>query len=300
MKLVSYLQTGGLSPGVLVDDSVVAVDRLVRRADLNASVSYDSVRNILATATADDLRALDAAARDAAAELGTSLAEATLGPPIPDPQKILCIGLNYHDHVGEAISTNAPIGGGDPVVFSKFPTSLIGPGAFIELPRIAPDQVDYEGELGVAIGKVASRVSQEDALEYVAGYMPMNDVSARDLQTATPQWTMGKAFDTSGPCGPALVTVDEIPDPQALELRTILNGEEVQSTNTSLMIHSVARLIEFISSAITLVPGDIISTGTPAGIGLVREPPLFLRAGDTVTVSISGLGELTNPVRHEL
>jgi 2-keto-4-pentenoate hydratase/2-oxohepta-3-ene-1,7-dioic acid hydratase in catechol pathway len=297
MKLVSYVADGGLLPGVLVGDTVADVGGCVARGELRASVAWGSVKQIVATAGPGDLETLARVAATVAAEHGLPLADVTLGPPIADPEKILCIGLNYRDHAAEAkgaVDLDTPA---DPVVFAKFPNALVGAGADVLLPAPAPDQVDYEGELAVVIGRTCFEVSEAEALQYVAGYMPMNDVSARDLQLSSPQWTMGKAFDTSGPCGPALVTSDEVPDPQALELRTILNGEVVQSTSTGLMIHSVARLIEFISSVITLVPGDIISTGTPAGVGLARDPQLFMHDGDSVTVSISGVGELTNPIR---
>ncbi|HET6509029.1 MAG TPA: fumarylacetoacetate hydrolase family protein [Baekduia sp.] len=283
---MSYRDGDGWRPGVLVGDSVVDVDR--------CGGTWGSVKELIATASATDLGKLASEAERVGADAGIALADVVLGPPIPDPEKVLCIGLNYRDHVEEAKDVVGAVP--DPVVFAKFPNALVGDGADVVLPAAAPDQVDYEGELAVVIGKTASRVSQADALDHVAGYMNMNDVSARDLQLGSPQWTMGKAFDTSGPCGPALVTRDEVPDPQDLELETILNGEIVQSTSTGLMIHSIARLVEYISSVITLVPGDIISTGTPAGVGLTRDPKLFMRDGDSVTVRITGLGELTNPV----
>lgn len=299
MKLVSYHENGSLRPGVLIDDAVVDVAALVERRAPANGLSYGSVKEIISTAGRADLVALDGAAREAVAQLGKPISGVRLGPPVPDPQKICCVGLNYDDNVAAARAANQPTGTGDPVVSMKFPTSLIGHGAAIELLKVAPDQVDCEGTLAVVIGRNCRRVSRRDALEHVAGYTVMNDVNARDLQAATAQWTIGKGFDTSGPCGPALVTADEIANPHALELTTVLNGEVVQSASTSQMIHSVASLIAVISSVITLLPGDIITTGTPGGVGSMRNPQVFLKEGDTVTVSISGLGELTNPVRNE-
>ena len=300
MKLVSYANNGEpLRAGVLVGEHVIAAHQCAQRAELDVGVNWGSVRSLL-SADPDDLSALERAAGELADRAGTRLTEVRLGPPVPDPEKILCIGVNYLDHVAEAQEETPGLGmQPDPVVFSIFNTALIGDGENIVLPSAAPEMVDWEGELAVVIGKHCRRVSKADALDYVAGYMVFNDVSARDLQMASPQWLIGKSFDTSAPCGPALVTRNEIPDPQALGLETRVNGEVMQSTTTSLMIHSVDRLIEFISSVITLTPGDIIATGTPAGVGYAREPKLFLKDGDSVTVTITGLGELTNRVIAE-
>jgi acylpyruvate hydrolase len=298
MRLVSYAQgEESLRPGVMVDGKVVDAQECFDRASPRPSGTWHSVKQIVASASPEELKALDRESRSLAPEIGMSRDALTLGPPIPDPDKILCIGLNYMDHVAEAQEEDPTLGTQpDPVVFSKFRTALVGDGGNVVLPAAAPDCIDYEGELAVVIGKTCSIVSAHEALDHVAGYMVLNDISARDLQLASPQWTMGKAFDTSGPCGPALVTADEVPDPQTLDLQTTLNGEMVQSTNTSLMINPVARLIEYISSLITLVPGDVIATGTPSGVGHARDPKLYLRAGDSVTVSISGVGELTSNV----
>jgi 2-keto-4-pentenoate hydratase/2-oxohepta-3-ene-1,7-dioic acid hydratase in catechol pathway len=252
--------------------------------DLNAG----SVRALLSSSPAA-LAQLAAAGENVD---GVDVASVELCPPVPDPEKVLCIGLNYREHAAEG-DLQLPT---SPIVFAKFQNALVGDGGDIHLPAGNAAMVDFEGELAVVIGRRAHGVEESEALEYVAGYMPFNDVSARDLQLASPQWTMGKAFDTSGPCGPALVTTDEIPDPQALALRTVLNGDVVQDASTREMIFSVAELVSYISSLITLVPGDIIATGTPAGVGHVRTPPLYLRAGDTIAVEIEGLGLLTNTV----
>jgi 2-keto-4-pentenoate hydratase/2-oxohepta-3-ene-1,7-dioic acid hydratase in catechol pathway len=211
--------------------------------------------------------------------------------PIELPQKIICVGLNYTDHAEEA-SQKLPE---RPLLFAKWPNTLIGPREPIVLPPIT-SKVDYEGELAVVIGRRASRLSVDDALDAVAGYLCANDVSARDLQFADRQWVRGKSLDTFSPIGPAVVPASEIPDPQALQLKTILNGEVVQDAPTSNMIFSVAEIVAFVSEAITLEAGDLILTGTPAGVGIFRTPELLLQPGDEVTVEIEGIGTLTNPV----
>jgi 2-keto-4-pentenoate hydratase/2-oxohepta-3-ene-1,7-dioic acid hydratase in catechol pathway len=212
--------------------------------------------------------------------------------PIERPQKIICVGLNYRDHAEEQ-GVDAP---GKPILFAKWPNTLIGPGEAIVLPA-ASEQVDYEAELGVVIGKRARNVSVENALDAVGGYVCVNDVSARDLQFSDGQWTRGKSPDTFCPVGPRVVPAAEIPDPQALAIRALLNGEVMQDSSTANMIFGVAEIVSFISQVITLEPGDLIATGTPAGVGVFRDPPVFLRAGDEITIEIEGIGALTNPVR---
>ena len=211
--------------------------------------------------------------------------------PIDRPQKIVCVGLNYRDHAEEQ-GTPLPE---RPILFAKWPNTLIGPGEPIVLPAIS-QKVDYEAELGVVIGSRVRGVSTENALEAVAGYVCLNDVSARDLQFADGQWTRGKSPDTFCPVGPRLVPRDEIPDPQSLSIRAILNGETMQESSTSNMVFGVADLIAYITRTVTLEPGDLIATGTPAGVGVFRDPPVFLKAGDEITIEVEGLGSLTNPV----
>jgi 2-keto-4-pentenoate hydratase/2-oxohepta-3-ene-1,7-dioic acid hydratase in catechol pathway len=211
--------------------------------------------------------------------------------PIERPQKIICVGLNYLDHAAEG-SAEVP---DRPLLFAKWPNTLIGAREPIVLPSISA-KVDYEGELAAVIGTQARGIGLDDALDVVSGYLCANDVSARDLQFADRQWVRGKSLDTFCPIGPALVPASEIPDPQALRLKTILNGEVVQEAPTSDMIFSVAQIVAFVSEAITLEPGDLILTGTPAGVGIFRDPELLLQPGDEVTVEIEGLGTLTNPV----
>jgi 2-keto-4-pentenoate hydratase/2-oxohepta-3-ene-1,7-dioic acid hydratase in catechol pathway len=212
--------------------------------------------------------------------------------PIERPQKIICIGLNYRDHAEEQ-GTELPAA---PLLFAKWPNTLIGPGAPIVIPPITK-QVDYEAELGVVVGERVRGVSAENALEAVAGYLCLNDVSARDLQFADGQWVRGKSLDTFCPVGPELIPAAEVADPQALAIRAVVNGEALQDSHTSNMIFSVAEIVAHVSRAITLEPGDLIATGTPAGVGAFRDPPVWLEPGDEVTIEIEGLGALTNPVR---
>ncbi|MGI9057945.1 MAG: fumarylacetoacetate hydrolase family protein [Ktedonobacteraceae bacterium] len=230
-----------------------------------------------------------AAGPDAAGVLRAASVE--IGPPIPDPDKIICIGLNYADHANEAGLAQTEV----PLFFAKFRNSLTGPTSPIHLPRVS-SQIDYEGELAVIIGTRCKEVSEQEALQYVAGYSIMNDVSARDLQMRTSQYIAGKALDTFAPMGPGMVLAAEIPNPQSLTLTTRLNGQVVQHASTATMIFSVATIISFLSSLMTLEPGDIIATGTPSGVGFKRTPPLFLHEGDVVEVEIEGIGQIRNPV----
>jgi 2-keto-4-pentenoate hydratase/2-oxohepta-3-ene-1,7-dioic acid hydratase in catechol pathway len=214
--------------------------------------------------------------------------------PIHRPPKVICIGLNYRDHAAEGKMAVPEV----PTVFSKFSTAVIGPGHPIVLPKNST-KPDYEAEFVVVIGKGGRHLPEDRWREHVFGYTMMNDVSARDFQMATSQWMMGKTFDTFAPLGPAIVTADEIEDPQNLAISLVLSGEVLQDSNTREMIFPVSRLIAFLSSVFTLEPGDVIATGTPAGVGFARKPPRWLKPGDEVTVRVEGLGELTNPVVAE-
>jgi 2-keto-4-pentenoate hydratase/2-oxohepta-3-ene-1,7-dioic acid hydratase in catechol pathway len=206
------------------------------------------------------------------------------------PQKIVCVGLNYRDHAeeqGVALPER-------PLLFAKWPNTLLGNGEPIRIPAISK-QVDYEAELGVVIGRRASGVTVADALKFVEGYVVANDVSGRDLQFADGQWVRGKSLDTFLPVG-ELVPASAVPDPQALPIRAILNGEVMQDSNTSNMIFGVADIVSFVSQAITLEPGDLIITGTPAGVGAFRDPPVWLKPGDEITIEIDGVGSISSPV----
>ena len=214
--------------------------------------------------------------------------------PIDRPSKIVCVGLNYRDHAEEQ-GTELPDA---PLLFAKWPNALVGPGEPIVIPH-ASQRVDYEAELGVVIGSRVRGVSKENALEAVRGYLCLNDVSARDLQFSDGQWTRGKSPDTFCPIGPRLVPREEVDEPQALGIRCVLNGQVMQDSTTANMIFSVAEIVAYASQTMTFEPGDLIATGTPAGVGVFRDPPVLLQDGDEVTIEIDGLGTLTNPVRAE-
>lgn len=286
MRLVSYrIGEGGAAPaaGVLLGQEIVPLTAL--------SAPATSVRGLLAELDAAGLLALGARAAEAGERV--ALAGVRLLAPVPDPAKIICLGLNYRDHAEES-GQEIPSA---PMWFAKFANSLIGSGEEIVLPCAHPEYVDYEAEMAVVIGRTASRVPESDALSFVAGAMPFNDVSARDLQLQNPLWTSGKAVDTFAPCGPALVTMEEAGDLGSLSLSTRINGRVVQKGNTSNLIFGVAETVAWLSRTVTLEPGDIIATGTPAGVG--GPQGIFLRDGDTVEVEVQGLGALSNPVRSQ-
>jgi len=281
MRLVSFHTADGPAAAVQLGEDLVPV------STLNAPST--TVRGLLAALDAEGLRELQKRAEQASTRI--SLADVTLHAPITDPQKIICLGLNYRDHAEET-GQDIPTA---PMWFAKFANSLIGSGQDIVLPAAHAEYVDYEAELALVIGRPASNVNAEDALSHIAGAMPFNDVSARDLQLQNPLWTSGKAIDTFAPCGPALVTLDQIDDLQALGLRTQVNGELLQQGTTANLIFGPAEVVAWLSRTMTLLPGDIIATGTPAGVGAAQGR--FLRDGDTVEVEIDGLGSLRNTVR---
>jgi 2-keto-4-pentenoate hydratase/2-oxohepta-3-ene-1,7-dioic acid hydratase in catechol pathway len=244
----------------------------------------DALRDALAAG-------VDLAAAPAGAD-ATTLDGVRLQSPLTAPSKVLAIGLNYADHARES-GLEPPKA---PVTFVKTPNSIVGPGDDIRYAKDDTDQVDYEAELAVVIGRRARRVSEADALSYVFGYTACNDVSARDAQFADGQWIRGKSFDTFCPLGPWVVTADEIPDPQSLRIACRVNGTTLQDSTTGEMIFGVAAIISYLSRFMTLEPGDVIATGTPFGVGFARTPPVFLLNGDVVDVDIEGIGVLTNPI----
>jgi 2-keto-4-pentenoate hydratase/2-oxohepta-3-ene-1,7-dioic acid hydratase in catechol pathway len=275
---VSYRAERGARAGILRDGRVVdAWERL-------GGNDPPSVRELLAQSRLSE-------AGEAAAGNGVSLEEVELLPPVPDPDKIVCIGLNYRSHAAEA-GIDPP---SEPTFFAKFRNALVGSGWEVKLPA-ASEKVDYEAEVAFVIGRRCSDVSESDALGHVAGYTLLNDLSARDLQFATPQWMPGKVFDGSAPCGPALVTPEDAGPHDAIEIELTLNGETMQSATTSDLVFSVPALVSRLSRLMTLEPGDIVSTGTPAGVGSVRTPRVWLRPGDVVTVSSPTLGRLETPI----
>jgi 2-keto-4-pentenoate hydratase/2-oxohepta-3-ene-1,7-dioic acid hydratase in catechol pathway len=216
-----------------------------------------------------------------------------LGPPVDEPRKIICIGQNYIDHVKEQNAEMPTC----PIMFVKFATCVIGDGDAVIKPRKWAKNVDFEVELAVVIGKKAKNVAKKDAYKYVAGYTVVNDISARDIQFSDKQWSRGKSADTFCPMGPCLTTRDEIPDPQKLKLSLTLNGEVMQDSSTKNLIFKVPYLIEFLSKSITLLPGDIISTGTPPGVGIFRKPPVLLKDGDRMEACVEKIGVISNPVK---
>lgn len=298
MRLLTYRFRGWERAGVLHDRWVVDLERA---AGLPASL-----RQVLA-AGADALSHADRALRQLAASLDQDadrlraegvvfeLPEVRLAPVVPDPDKIICIGRNYRAHAEEA-GISLP---DYPEFFAKYRNTLLGHGEPIFLPQVT-DRVDYEAELAVVIGRRGRYVSEERAYEHVAGYACFNDVSARDYQMRTSQWTAGKTFDGFAPFGPWLVTRDEVPDPHRLRIGCLVGGELLQDASTADMIFKVPRLVSYLSEVMTLEPGDVIATGTPAGVGFVRNPPRFLRPGDEVEVRIEGIGSLCNSVQAEV
>ena len=256
----------------------------------------DSIEAFLASGQAQvTLRELEGNGFEGAEEVG--LGDVHLNPPLKNINKVICIGKNYADHAREMGGEPPEI----PVVFSMFPSAIIGPGDNVVLPRIS-SQVDYEAELVVVIGKPGRHIARERAMDHVFGYCCGNDISARDWQKGKPggQWLLGKTFDTFAPLGPVLVTKDEIKNPHQLDVCCRLNGEVMQTSNTSSLIFQIDFLISHLSQFITLAPGDLIFTGTPPGVGAGRKPPLFLKPGDTVEVEIESVGVLANPIVAEV
>jgi 2-keto-4-pentenoate hydratase/2-oxohepta-3-ene-1,7-dioic acid hydratase in catechol pathway len=228
------------------------------------------------------------------ADSAVALSSVRLLAPVPRPPKLICVGLNYRDHAAESGMEVPKV----PTIFSKFSSTVIAPGESIVLPRLST-KPDYEGEFAFVIGRGGRHIAADRWREHVFGYTIVNDVSARDYQRATSQWLMGKTFDTFAPMGPWIVSADEIADPHALDIGTTINGETMQHSNTRNLIFKIPDLIAYLSGAFTLEPGDVVSTGTPSGVGFARTPPRYLRPGDEVVVRIEGIGELRNPVVAE-
>lgn len=283
MRLVTFREGGRDRVGARVGDNIV---------DLSAGDSTipSDMRTFLEAGDATQFKA-----KSVVAEGGTifSAGDVQILAPIANPEKLICIGLNYADHAAES-GMDIPT---EPIVFSKYASTIIGPGDTIKLPP-SSNEPDYEVELVVVVGKSGFNISEADAMSHVVGYTVGHDVSARDYQLQKPggQWMMGKTFDTFAPIGPDLVTADEISDPHNLPIRCILNGETVQDSNTKQLIFKVPELIAYLSHVFTLNPGDLIFTGTPPGVGMARTPQLWLKAGDHVACEIDGVGRLENAV----
>jgi 2-keto-4-pentenoate hydratase/2-oxohepta-3-ene-1,7-dioic acid hydratase in catechol pathway len=296
MILVSYRARGSSTAwrtGIAHEQAVVdASVYLLSRAEVASGQADLSVRALLQQGQQALKEVFAWAKSQFEARSGLlSLDALELGPPVPDPDKIICLGVNYREHAAEAQQELPAV----PMFFAKFRNSLIGPTSPILLPHVST-QIDYEGELAVIIGQHCKEVTEQDALQYVVGYTIMNDVSARDVQMQTSQWTAGKALDTFAPMGPGIVLASSIPNPQTLTLTTRVNEQVVQHDTTANMVFSVASTIAFLSSLMTLEPGDINATGTPSGVGFKRTPPLFLHDGDVVEVEIERIGRIRNPV----
>ena len=276
MRLVSFSASDGVvRPGFLLEDTGTILD-------LTPS-GFTSALDVISKGITQ-----------AAAVRKVPLSEVKLHAPLPNPPRIFAIGLNYRDHAvesGMAIPTT-------PVVFFKLTTSVIGPGDAIVLPKNST-QPDYEAEFAFVIGKGGYRIPASSWRDHVYGYTIVNDVSARDVQFSSTQWSMSKSFPTFCPFGPTIVTADEVADPHQLAIGLTIDGEQLQNSNTRELVFKVPELIEYLSSITPLLPGDIISTGTPPGVGLGRNPKRWLRPGETVTVTVEGLGSLTNPVVAE-
>ena len=315
MRLVTYTLRGWTSVGVVDDGLIIDVprayamllaDRGVSDApgralaecppDLVTLLARDGLERAREVAAAVIEQLPDKRDRFAAAGIIAALDDPAvqLRPPLLRPDKIICLGLNYADHAAESGAAVPQY----PELFSKFPSTLIGPGEPIVLPRVS-QQVDYEAELAVVIGRSGRFIPADRALDYVAGYTILNDISMRDFQFRGRQWLPGKTFDRSTPVGPWLVTADEVPDPQNLTITTEVSGAVLQHSNTREMIFPVAETIAYLSQIVQLVPGDLIATGTPAGVGFARKPPRFLQPGDVVRVTIERVGTLENPVVAE-
>lgn len=280
MKLASFTHAGRAAYGLVTERGIVDLARRFPEAP--------TLRALIAGG-------LERAAAFADAPADLALADVTLEPVIPDPDKIVCVGLNYHEHVAETGRTVTP----HPMLFARYAGSQVGAGAALVKP-LESDEFDYEGELAVIIGKAGRRISEADALSHVAGYACYNDASVRDWQRHTTQFMAGKTFASTGAFGPWMVSADEIGDPTRLTLATRLNGAEVQHTTVDLMITPIPALIAYASTILPLLPGDVIVSGTPGGVGARRTPKLFMKDGDVVEVEVSGIGVLRNPIVAEV
>ena len=283
MKLATFTHAGSTRIGVVDGDQIV---------DLSAAAP--TLPNAMLAFLEAGPEAMETARAALAEGQRLALADVKLEATIARPPKFLAVGLNYADHVAES-GMDTPE---HPTIFNKQSTCVTGPTDPIHVPK-ASHVLDYEGELGIVIGRRGRHVSRDDAADYIAGYIVVNDATVRDWQFRIPTWTMGKSFDTHGPIGPWIVTSDEIRDPHRLDLRTYVNGELRQESNTKQLIFDCFTLVEHLSTAFTLEPGDIIATGTPGGVGILNKPPQILKAGDVVRIEIEGIGEIENPVIDE-
>lgn len=290
MKLVTFTHKAVTRIGVLKEYNGITF--VIDLSQIDPSIPRNMIKFLV---EGDEARIKADRALEKITENATiPLVKVKLEPPILKPGKIICVGLNYRDHIVESGMDIPEF----PTIFAKYSNVVIGPNDPIVIPKVTY-QVDWEGELGFIIGKTAKHISMSDAMDYIAGYVVFNDVSGRDYQLRVSQWTIGKTFDTFGPMGPALVTTDEVQDPSNLNIRTLVDDEIVQESNTKQLIFNVPYLLSFLSSVMTLQPGDLVSTGTPAGVGFAFEPKRFMLPGQTIRVEIEKLGTLANPVIAE-
>lgn len=293
MRLVQY--TTGIAParvGVLAGDTVIDLQQAGAAEGITLP---NTTVDLLADDAWQEKTELVVDLVDSGSDAVLDRDAVTLDAPVTNPKKIVCVGLNYVEHAEESDEETPD----SPVLFSKFPTAITGPGSDVTWDPDLTEEVDFEAEMAAVVGKRTRKVERWEAASHVAGYTVANDVSARDLQFADDQWVRGKTLDTFCPLGPELVTTDEVGDPHALDIWTEVNGERLQDSNTEHMVFDVYDLVSFCSQAFTLNPGDVILTGTPPGVGAFREPPVYLDDSDEVTVGVEGLGELTNQCVHD-
>jgi 2-keto-4-pentenoate hydratase/2-oxohepta-3-ene-1,7-dioic acid hydratase in catechol pathway len=284
MKLATFRRAGKApEAGVVLAERVVSL----------AGAGYPDVISLLSEGAEGRAR-VENWVYNPPPEAVSELAAVTLLAPVPRPPKLICVGLNYRDHAIETKMELPKV----PTIFNKFPNTVIAPGQAIVLPRES-EKPDYEAELAFVIGRGGRRIPAQKWQDHVFGYTIVNDVSARDYQLATTQWLMGKTFDTFAPMGPWIVSAGEIEDPHALDISLTIGGEVLQSSNTRELIFRIPELLAFVSSVVTLEPGDVFATGTPSGVGFARKPPRYLKPGDEVVVRVQGIGELRNPVVGE-
>lgn len=308
MKLVKFEVAKKQFIGIIVDNTIIDVHAAYRyyaegeaKEHLDQGSLPSNLLDFLA-AGKESLRlaqsvsdyVLQNEVEDSSNKIFYSLSEVTICAPLHNPEKIICVGLNYLDHCKET-GMDIPT---SPIIFSKFTNALIGPNESVQLP-VNSQEVDYEAELAVIIGKTAKKVTEEEAMDYVFGYTILNDISARDIQLGDGQWLRGKTPDTFAPIGPYIVTKDEISDPHHLDITLKLNGEIMQDSNTENLIFKIPFIISYLSQSMTLKPGDIIATGTPHGVGMSREPQVWLKEGDKMEITIEKIGTLINPVEND-
>lgn len=283
MRIITFEFDGAARPGAVSSEEVV---------DLSGA-GFSSIFDLISSGP-EGLAKAQGFLASATTDWRHPLSSVKLLAPIPKPRKLLCVGLNYLDHAKESNAEIPKV----PTMFNKFATAVIAPGEKIVLPKVS-NSPDYEGEFAFVISTGGRHIQADDWKKHVFGYTIMNDVTARDYQRATTQWLMGKTFDTFAPIGPWIVTADEIADPHTLNIKTEINGEVLQNSNTRELIFKIPELIAHLSSVFTLEPGDIVSTGTPSGVGFARNPPRWLRPGDDVVITVEGIGQLRNPVVAE-